>query len=93
MFLNKFKEMEITGLNTAIRTCDWLCLQNWEVMDHSPYSSDLAPSEVHRFGSLKEQLAGKRVLTGNDRKQAVTSLLHKINTDFIHARIQVMVPL
>jgi len=59
-------------------------------MDHS---SDLAPSNVHRFGSLTEQLAGKQVVTGNDRKQAVTSLLHKINRDFIHARIEVMVPL
>jgi hypothetical protein len=63
-----------------------------EVMDHSQYSSDLAPSDAHRFGSLTEQLAGKRVLTGNDNKQAV-NLLHRINTDFIHARIQVMVPL
>jgi len=62
-------------------------------MDHSRYSSDLAPSDVRRFGSLTEQLAGKRVVTGNDRQQAVTSLLHKIKTDFIHARIQVMVPL
>lgn len=62
-------------------------------MGHSPYSSDLASSDVHRFEALTEQLASKRVVTGTDRKQDVTSLLHKINTDFFHAMIQVILPL
>ena len=85
MLLNEFKEMEITGLNTASRTFHSFCRQNWEVMDHTPYSSDLVPGELHRFGPLKEQLTSKRVLTGNDRKQAVTSLLHK-NQHRFHLR-------
>jgi transposase len=32
----------------------------WEVLQHPPYSPDLAPSEFHFFGPLKHHLSGKR---------------------------------
>ncbi|KAJ4445319.1 hypothetical protein ANN_07124 [Periplaneta americana] len=32
----------------------------WETLPQSPYSPDLAPSDYHIFGSVKEQLRGQR---------------------------------
>jgi histone-lysine N-methyltransferase SETMAR len=32
----------------------------WELLDHPPYSPDLASSDFHLFGPLKSHLGGKR---------------------------------
>jgi hypothetical protein len=32
---------------------------NWEVLDHPPYSPDLALSDFHLFGPLKKHLGGR----------------------------------
>jgi histone-lysine N-methyltransferase SETMAR len=32
----------------------------WTVLPHPPYSPDLAPSDFHLFGSLKDVIRGKR---------------------------------
>jgi histone-lysine N-methyltransferase SETMAR len=32
--------------------------QQWEVLDHPPYSPDLAPSDFYLFGPLKHHLSG-----------------------------------
>ena len=39
---------------------DWSRRYGLTVMDHSPYSPDLAPSDFHLFGPLKKLLVGKR---------------------------------
>jgi histone-lysine N-methyltransferase SETMAR len=31
----------------------------WELLEHLPYSPDLAPSDFHLFGLLKKHLSGK----------------------------------
>jgi histone-lysine N-methyltransferase SETMAR len=31
----------------------------WELLEHPPYSPDLAPSDFHLFGPLKKHLGGK----------------------------------
>jgi hypothetical protein len=31
----------------------------WELLEHSPYSLDLAPSDFHLFGLIKKHLGGK----------------------------------
>jgi hypothetical protein len=51
-------------LVTALRT----------VMDHSAYSSDLAPSDFHLFGSLKKHLVGKQFASDANVKKAVSSV-------------------
>ncbi|GBM37767.1 hypothetical protein AVEN_25881-1 [Araneus ventricosus] len=33
----------------------------WSVLQHPPYSPDLAPSEFHLFGPLKQHLRGKHI--------------------------------
>jgi len=49
---------------TALRT----------VMDHSPYSSDLAPSDFHLFGPLKKHLDGKQFASDTNVKKVVSSV-------------------
>jgi histone-lysine N-methyltransferase SETMAR len=48
---------------TANRTRELLRHYNWEVLDHPPYSPDLAPSDFHLFGPLKKHLGGRRFAT------------------------------
>jgi histone-lysine N-methyltransferase SETMAR len=33
---------------------------NWEILDHPPYSPDLAPSDYHLFSSLQNRLNNKK---------------------------------
>jgi hypothetical protein len=33
--------------------------QQWEVLEHPPYSADLAPSDYHLFGPLKHHLSAE----------------------------------
>ena len=53
---------------------DWLRRYGWTVMDHSPYSSDLAPSDFYLFGPLKKHLVGKRFASDSNVKKAVSSV-------------------
>lgn len=54
----------------------------WEVLDHPPYSPNLAPSDFHLFGPLKKFLGGKRFQTDNDIKREVRRWLYSQETDF-----------
>lgn len=54
----------------------------WEVLQHPPYSPDLAPSDFHLFGPMKKFLAGKRFETDVEVKSAVRRWLHSNQTDF-----------
>jgi hypothetical protein len=64
---------------------------NWEVLNHPPYSPDLAPSDFHLFGPLKKHLGGKRFATDGEVQQAVMSWLQAIDTDFFYAGIDALV--
>jgi hypothetical protein len=55
---------------------------NWEVLDHPPYSSDLAPNDFNLFGPLKKRLGGRRFATDGEVQQAVMSWLQALDTDF-----------
>ena len=37
-----------------------LAEMHWETLEQPPYSPDLAPSDFHLFGPLKEELGGQR---------------------------------
>jgi len=47
--------------DTATVTKGTLEKIHWEVLPHPTYSSDLAPSDFHLFGPLKEALRGKEI--------------------------------
>jgi hypothetical protein len=47
------------GFHTAAHTVDTLHALKFEVLKHPPYNPDLAPSDFHLFGPMKEHLWGQ----------------------------------
>jgi histone-lysine N-methyltransferase SETMAR len=43
----------------------------WELLDHAPYSPDLAPSDFHFFPTLKRTLEGRCFTINEDVEAAV----------------------
>jgi hypothetical protein len=64
-------------------TSYWLRCYGWEVMDHPPYCSALAPSDFHLFRTCNKHLAGKLFVAGANMKQAVTSWLQTLDKDLL----------
>jgi len=52
----------------------------------------MLPSDFNLFAPLKKHLAGKRFATDADVKQAVTSCLSTLNTNFFCGGIKALVP-
>ena len=46
-----------------------------EVLKHPPYSPDLAPSDFHLFGPVKEHFQGQKLADDNEVMEAVQSWL------------------
>jgi hypothetical protein len=44
--------------HTSVRTREHITKMGWTVLPHPSYSPDLAPSDFHLFGSLKDALRG-----------------------------------
>ena len=43
----------------------------WEILEHWPYSPDLAPSDFHVFPNVKKHLHAKRFKSNDDVKHEV----------------------
>ena len=54
----------------------------WELLQHLPYSADLAQSDFHLFGPLSESLRGIKFENNKDVQQHVLKLLHDADKDF-----------
>jgi histone-lysine N-methyltransferase SETMAR len=54
--------------HTSLATRRKLLELDWEVMQHPPYSPDLAPSDYHLFRSLQNSLNGKTFTNDDDLK-------------------------
>lgn len=46
----------------------------WEQIGHPPHSSELAPSDLNLFRSLKEFLGGKHLTTDDEKKEGSSCL-------------------
>jgi histone-lysine N-methyltransferase SETMAR len=53
-----------------------------ECIPHTAYSPDLAPSDYHVFGPLKEAVGGKKFSTDDDIKEAVHRWLRSQSEEF-----------
>jgi histone-lysine N-methyltransferase SETMAR len=69
-----------TAGHTANRTRELLRRYNWEVLDHPPFSPDLAPSDFHLSAPLKKHLGGRRFATDGEVQHAVMSWLQALDT-------------
>ena len=54
----------------------------WKLLTHPPYSPDLAPSDFHLFGPLKESMKGIHFQTDEEVKAAVSNWLSTQSTEF-----------
>ena len=61
--------------HTTAHTAETLRKLKFEVMGHPPYSPDIAPSDYHLFGPLKEALRGRRFTSDQEMKEAVHAWL------------------
>ena len=48
---------------------------DWEVLDHPPYSLDLAPSDYHLFTDLKKWLGAQGFDSNDELKSSVADWL------------------
>jgi histone-lysine N-methyltransferase SETMAR len=54
------------GPHTAAHTVDTLCALEYEVLKHPPYSPDMAQSDFHLFGPLKQHMQGQKFAGNNE---------------------------
>jgi len=57
--------------HTANKTVETINHLGFEVLEHCAYSPDLAPSDYHLFGPLKNALRGRRFSTDNEVRETV----------------------
>ena len=68
--------------HTAARTLAKIEDLGWKLLTHPPYSPDLAPSDFHFFGLLKESMKGIHFQTDEEVKAAVSNWLWSQSTEF-----------
>ena len=57
--------------HTAHATVNLLERWGWEILEHLPYSPDLAPSDFRLFSKVKKHLCAKRFKSHDDVKHEV----------------------
>ena len=66
----------------TIRDC------GYELLEHPPYSPDLAPSDYYLFSFLKKHLAGTRFYTDDEVMEATKAFLQSQDRSFFLVGIQ-----
>ena len=69
---------------SAIRDCEFA------LVDHFPYSSELASSDYYLYAYIKKKLNGKRYQSGNDVISAVEYYFEGQEETFFKAGIQML---
>jgi histone-lysine N-methyltransferase SETMAR len=62
----------------------------FEILEHPPYSPDLAPSDYYLFPKLKKKLSGRQFETNDDVIDAVNQFLEDQDADFYKAGIRML---
>ena len=68
--------------HTAHATAAAIAAKGWTVLPHPAYSPDLAPSDFHMFGPLKDYLRGHKFENDDAVQQAVKSWFRQCSPDF-----------
>jgi len=77
--------------HTAQQTQETIEKLHWTLLDHPPYSPDLAPSDYHLFGPLKNHLGGKHFADDGEVEREVRRWLGLQTRDFYTEGIGVLV--
>ena len=73
--------------HTSLKTHEVIAFFGWTRVTHPPYSPDLAPSDYHLFGPLKEGVRGQHFTSDQEVKNAVRNWLKMQPADFYKAGI------
>ena len=68
--------------HTACATTEAIAAKGWTVLPHPAYSPDLAPSDFHLFGPLKDYLRDQRFADDEAVKLAVNAWVRQCSSDF-----------
>ena len=68
--------------HTAVQTVQTINNLGWELLPHPSYSPDLAPSDFHLFGPLKEFTRGTKFESDDEVKSVVSEWLRHQSKDF-----------
>jgi len=77
--------------HTRLRTQKAITKYCWTVLHHPPYSPDLAPSDFHLFGPLKDTLRGTRFEDDESVIHAVRKWLRKQETSWYREGMHALV--
>ncbi len=77
--------------HTAALTQNTIEELGWELLQHPPYSPDLAPCDFHMFGPLKNALRGQVFENNEEVKTAVLLWLRKQPKEFFYNGIKNLV--
>jgi histone-lysine N-methyltransferase SETMAR len=65
------------GLHTCLKTQKAITQFGYSVLPHPPYGPDVAPSDFHLFGALKDVVRGGKFQTNNDVTRAMRTWLRE----------------
>ena len=77
--------------HTARQTTALLQQFRWDIMDHPPYSPDLALSDYHLFLHMKRFLAGKQFHSDAEVETTINNWVQQQAVDFFDTGIQKLV--
>jgi histone-lysine N-methyltransferase SETMAR len=78
-------------LHTARGTREKIQELQWELLEYLPYRPDLAPSDFHLFGKLKNYLGGIRFADDKEVETEVLKWLRQQTEDFYAAGFDALV--
>jgi histone-lysine N-methyltransferase SETMAR len=58
-----------TPVHTAIVVTNWMVARLFQIIEHPPYSPDIAPADFFLFPSVKRELAGKTLTQDTLKKE------------------------
>ena len=73
------------------QTVQIIKILSWKLLPHSPCSSNLAPSDFHLFGPLKEFTRSTKFESGDELKSVVSDYLRHQSKDFYAEGIRMLV--
>ncbi|GBP46371.1 Mariner Mos1 transposase [Eumeta japonica] len=69
---------------------NYLKTLDWELLPHTPYSPDIAPSDYHLFRSMAHALSEQRFTSYEDTKNWVDSWIASKDKEFFRLRIRTL---
>jgi len=77
--------------HTSLKTVEHIANLGWTVLPHPPFSPDLAPSDFHLFGPIKDGLRGQHFPSNDAVVRAVKQWATSVGADFYECGMQALV--